>query len=54
MEPLPISDKKAQALFQLVKKLNNPNIMKCDYFVDNGIFYLVRSYDDDYVTKISN
>lgn len=49
LEPLPIKDVKAQQLFKLIKKLNHPNIMNVEFFIDKDIFYVVRSYDDDYV-----
>jgi hypothetical protein len=24
--------------------------MKVDYFIENDVFYVIRTYDDDYVT----
>ena len=52
MEPIPISDRSVQDLFILVKDINHLNIMEVDYFVQDDIFYVVRRYDDDYVSKI--
>lgn len=49
LEPLPISDKNAQNLFKLIKRINHPNVMSVEFFIDAGIFYVVRSYDDDFV-----
>lgn len=36
-------------VFELVSKLNHPNIMAPQFFTDDEKFYVTRTYDDDYV-----
>jgi hypothetical protein len=48
-EPVLVRDPMPRQIFKIVKQLNHPNLMDLDYFVDDGFFYVVRSYDDDYV-----
>ncbi|CAF0887168.1 unnamed protein product [Brachionus calyciflorus] len=47
-EPVLVKDKRSQRVFQLINELNHPNIIAPHYFIDNGFFYVVRTYDDDY------
>ena len=53
MEPTEVKDEESKYLFSLIKEIDHPNIMKVDYFIENHIFYVVRTYDDDYVTHFS-
>ena len=41
----------AQRVFQLVNKLDHINLVKLDYFYEDGYFYVVREYRDDYVKQ---
>jgi len=50
LEPEKIEDEELKYLFALIKKIDHPNIMKVDYFIENDVFYVIRTYDDDYVT----
>ena len=36
----------------LINKINHPNIILVDFFYEDGLFYVVRTYEDDYVIKI--
>lgn len=49
-EPVLVRSQMAQNLFRLIIKMNHPNIIRCEYFVDNGLFYVLREYNDDYVS----
>lgn len=42
----------AQRVFKLVNDLNNPHLLKPHYFNDNGLFFVTRTYDEDYVIKL--
>jgi len=48
LEPILVKDPMPRKLIKLVKHLNHPNLLYLDYFVDDGYFYVVRPYDDDY------
>ena len=44
-----MKNEETKYLFSLINEIDHQNIMKVDYFVENKIFYVVRTYDDDYV-----
>lgn len=48
VEPVLVKDKMAQQVFMLVNKINHPNIVLVDFFYEDGLFYVVRTYEDDY------
>lgn len=48
LEPTEVKDEESKYLFSLIKEIDHPNIMKVDYFIENDIFYVIRTYDDDY------
>ena len=48
-EPIIAIDEMSKKVFKLINKLNHPNIIKVDYFYDDGYFYAIRTYDFDYV-----
>ncbi len=50
LEPVEVKDEEAKFLFSLIKEIDHPNIMKVDYFVEENHFYVIRTYDDDYVS----
>lgn len=54
VEPVLVRSEMAKRLFKMIIKMNHPNIIRCEYFVDDGIFYVVREYNDDYVMTISS
>jgi len=39
----------SKKVFKLINKLDHPNIIKVNYFYEDGYFYVIRTYDDDYV-----
>lgn len=47
-EPIIVIDEMSKKVFKLINKLNHPNIIKVDYFYDDGYFYAIRTYDFDY------
>lgn len=54
MEPILVNDPMSQRVFELVNKLNHPNIIAPHYFTDDEKFYVTRTYDDDYVIFFKN
>jgi hypothetical protein len=50
-EPVIVIDEMSKKVFKLINKLDHPNIIKVNYFYEDGYFYVIRTYDDDYVIK---
>ena len=50
-EPVIVIDEMSKRVFKQINKLDHPNLIKVDYFYDDGFFYVIRTYDDDYVRK---
>jgi len=48
VEPVLVKSENAKRLYKLIIKINHPNITRYEYFVDDGLFYVVREYNDDY------
>ncbi len=49
VEPGLKAETSAKRLLNLIKEMNHPNIIRPHYFTEDGQYYCVRTYYDDYV-----
>lgn len=48
IEPVLVRDEMAQEVFQTVNAMNHPNLIRTDFFWEDDLFYVVRTYEDDF------